>query len=97
MASAIASPSIRHQHWIISDHAVDHLEQLDDEYLAGRGLKQIAHRLNHEGVPAPSAGRRGSGAWVPGAVRTILLNVRYRGVYLHGRIKKLRQAARSAV
>jgi hypothetical protein len=61
------------------------------ECLSGRGLKQIAHRLNEEGIPAPSAGRRGSGSWSPGAARTILLNVRYRGVYLHGRIKKLRQ------
>jgi hypothetical protein len=47
--------------------------------------------LNNEGIPAPSAGRRGSGSWAPSAVRTILRNIRYRGVYLHGRIKKLRQ------
>jgi site-specific DNA recombinase len=39
------------------------------EYLEGRGIKQIAHRLNDDGVPAPSAGRRGSGSWAPGAVR----------------------------
>jgi hypothetical protein len=44
-----------------------------------------------DGVPAPAAGRRGSGSWAPGAVRTILLNPRYRGIYVHGRIKKLRQ------
>ena len=61
------------------------------EYLAGRGLKAIAHSLNREGVPAPSAGRRGSGSWASSAVRTILLNARYRGVYIHGRIKKVRQ------
>ena len=61
------------------------------EHLANRGIKAIAHQLNADGVPAPSAGRRGSGSWAPGAVRTILLNPRYRGVYLHGRIKKLRQ------
>lgn len=61
------------------------------EYLANRGIKAIAHQLNEEGVPAPAAGRRGSGSWAPGAVRTILLNPRYRGVYIHGRIKKLRQ------
>lgn len=67
------------------------VQRIYDEYLAGRGLKQIAHGLNNEGVPAPSAGRRGSGSWAPGAVRTILLNARYRGIYLHGRIKKLRQ------
>jgi site-specific DNA recombinase len=67
------------------------VRRIYEEYLAGRGLKQIAHRLNEEGIPSPSAGRRGSGSWAPGAVRTILLNPRYRGVYLHGRIKKLRQ------
>lgn len=63
------------------------------EYLANRGLKAIAHQLNNEGIPAPSAGRRGSGSWAPSAVRTILRNPRYRGVYIHGRIKKVRQAA----
>jgi len=57
------------------------------EYARGRGLKQIAHSLNNEGVAAPSAGRRGSGSWAPSAVRSILLNPRYRGLYIHGRIK----------
>jgi DNA invertase Pin-like site-specific DNA recombinase len=63
------------------------------EYLAHRGIRAIAHQLNAEGVPAPAAGRRGSGSWAPGAVRTILLNPRYRGIYVHGRIKKLRQGS----
>jgi hypothetical protein len=58
----------------------------------GRGLKQIAHALNNEAVPAPSAGRRGSGSWAPSAVRTILLTPRYRGTYIHGRIKMVRQS-----
>lgn len=67
------------------------VRRIYDECLGGRGIKHIAHRFNNEGIPAPSAGRRGSGSWASSAVRTILLNVRYRGVYLHGRIKKLRQ------
>ena len=67
------------------------VERIFREYLSGRGLKAIAHQLNHDGVPAPSAGRRGSGSWASSAVRTILLNVRYRGLYIHGRIKKVRQ------
>jgi len=67
------------------------VRRIFDEYLAHRGLKQIAHKLNNEGVSAPAAGRRGSGSWSPSAVRTILLNPRYRGVYIHGRIKKVRQ------
>lgn len=75
---------------IVNEAEAPIVRRIYDECLAGRGLKQIAHRLNDEGIPAPSAGRRGSGSWSPSAVRTILLNVRYRGIYLHGRIKKLR-------
>ncbi len=77
---------------VVDEQQAPVVERIYREYLAGRGLKQIAHQLNHEGVPAPSAGRRGSGSWAPSAVRTILLNPRYRGVYMHGRIKKVRQA-----
>jgi hypothetical protein len=66
------------------------VRRIFDEYLDGRGLRAIAHQLNLEGVSAPSAGRRGSGSWAPSAIRTILLNARYRGVYIHGRIKKVR-------
>lgn len=67
------------------------MRRIYDEFLGGRGQRQIAHRLNNEGIPAPSAGRPGSGSWSPSAIRTILLNVRHRGVYLHGRIKRVRQ------
>jgi site-specific DNA recombinase len=77
---------------VVNDAEAPIVRRIYDEYLTGRGHKQIAHRLNAEGVPAPAAGRRGSGSWAPGAIRTILLNPRYRGVYLHGRIKKVRQA-----
>lgn len=64
-------------------------------YLDGEGHRAIAHQLNNEGIPAPLAGRRGSGSWAPSAVRTILLNARYRGVYIHGRIKKVRHGGGS--
>ena len=77
---------------VVDDAQAPIVERIYREYLAGRGLKQIAHGLNNDGVPAPSVGRRGSGSWAPSAVRTILLNARYRGVYIHGRIKKVRQA-----
>jgi hypothetical protein len=76
---------------IVKDDEARVVRRIYQECLDGRGLRQIAHRLNHEGIAAPSAGRRGSGSWASGAVRTILLNSRYRGVYLHGRIKKVRQ------
>ena len=77
---------------VVDDAQALVIERIYRDYLAGRGLKQIAHQLNDEAVPAPSAGRRGSGSWASSAVRTILLNARYRGVYIHGRIKKVRQA-----
>ena len=76
---------------VVDERQAPVVERIFRDYLANRGLKQIAHQLNNEGIPAPSAGRRGSGSWAPGAVRTILLNPRYRGVYVHGRIKKVRQ------
>lgn len=61
------------------------------EYLDGRGLKLIAHSLNEEGIPAPMAGRRGTGTWSPAAIRVMLTNTRYRGFYIHGRVKKVRR------
>ncbi len=79
----------------VNDREALVIERIYRDYLAGRGQKAIAHQLNHEGVPAPSAGRRGSGSWAPSAIRTILLNQRYRGVYVHGRIKKVRQGGGS--
>ncbi len=62
------------------------------EYLAHRGLKAIAIGLNNEGVPPPMAGRRGTGSWSHGAIRVMLMNARYRGVYVHGKVKKVRRA-----
>lgn len=58
----------------------------------GIGLKKIAFTLNGEGVPSPCAGKRGTGSWSPGCIRAMLLNARYRGVYVHGKVKKVRHA-----
>lgn len=58
----------------------------------GWGLKKITHELNTEGVAAPRAGRRGTGSWSPSCIRAMLLNARYRGIYVHGKIKKVRRA-----
>ncbi|MFN0249679.1 MAG: recombinase family protein, partial [Kofleriaceae bacterium] len=74
---------------VVDDQQAPIVQRIYAEYLANRGLKAIAHQLNHEGVPSPSAGRRGSGSWASSAIRTILLNPRYRGIYMHGRIKKV--------
>ncbi len=68
------------------------VRRIFEEYLTGRGLKGIARALNHDGVPSPAAGRRGSGSWAPSGIRPMLMNPRYRGVYIHGRLKKVRRA-----
>jgi site-specific DNA recombinase len=68
------------------------VRRIFQEYLDGRGLKAIARGLNHEGVASPSAGRRGTGSWAPTCIRSMLQNARYRGVYIHGKVKKLRRA-----
>ena len=59
----------------------------------GLGFKKIAHVLNEECVPSPAAGKRGTGTWSPGCIRAMLLNARYRGLYVHGKIKKVRKGA----
>jgi site-specific DNA recombinase len=62
--------------------------------LNGQGLKRIAIALNNEGIPSPRAGRRGTGSWAPGYARTILTNPRYRGLYMHGRIQRVRRGGK---
>lgn len=57
----------------------------------GLGFKKIAYTLNADCVAPPAAGKRGTGTWAPGCIRAMLLNARYRGVYVHGKVKKLRQ------
>lgn len=56
-----------------------------ENYRDGDGFGAIAKKLNDEGVPSPCAGKRGTGSWSHTAVRTIILNERYRGVNVWGR------------
>lgn len=57
------------------------------DYLAGSGLHRIAEDLTAEAIPCPSAHDRsrnphhGGVAWSKGAVRGILVNPRYTGLY----------------
>ncbi len=55
---------------------------------AGKGYRPIAKGLNRRGVPAPRAGRRGSGSWAPGMIREMLLRERYIGVLVWGKAAK---------
>ena len=67
------------------------VRRIFEMYAAGSGLKHIAITLNDEHIPPPFAGKRGTGSWSPGAIREMLRNHRYRGVYIHGRIKRVRR------
>ncbi len=62
-----------------------------EEYAQGDGLKRIAKRLNEDGVPSPTAKRRGSGSWAPSCIRAMLRRDRYRGIYTHGKVNRVRQ------
>ncbi len=61
------------------------------EYRDGRGIKSIAINLNNDRIPSP---RKASGSWSPGAIREMLRNARYRGLYVHGRIKRVRRGGK---
>jgi DNA invertase Pin-like site-specific DNA recombinase len=65
-----------------------------EAYAGGAGLGAIAKALNRDRVPPPSAGARGTGSWAPSAIRSMLLNDRYSGVYVHGRIIRKRQGGK---
>ncbi len=63
-------------------------------YSEGRGLVWIAKRLNAEHVTTPSYGNRGTGSWAPSAIRSMLKNVRYIGLHVHGRVERSRKGGR---
>lgn len=65
-----------------------------ESYAIGHGLKHITIGLNNEGIPPPRAGKRGTGSWVPSCIRAILLNPRYRGTYVHGRVDRVRRGGK---
>ncbi len=63
------------------------------EYAEGRSQKQIAHRLNAEGVPFPSQDTQRGPArkgWTGSTIRGILLNTTYLGEVIWGRAKFIR-------
>jgi DNA invertase Pin-like site-specific DNA recombinase len=77
----------------VDENEADVVRRIFAEFHLGRGLKAIARGLNRDGIASASAGRRGSGSWSPSCIRSMLQNHRYRGVYVHGRMKKLRRAS----
>jgi site-specific DNA recombinase len=79
---------------VINEAEAEIVRRMFREYLAGAGLKRIAVRLNNEHIAPPRAGRRGTGSWCPGAIREMLRNARYRGIYTHGKTVRVRRGAK---
>lgn len=69
---------------VVDERQAEVVRRIYREYLDGWGIKLIAAGLNRDRIAPPWAGRRGTGSWAPSAVRTILMNARYIGVYVHG-------------
>lgn len=63
-------------------------------FLDGFGPRKIAVTLNDERIPSPRAGRRGTRSWCPNGIRAMLQNPRYRGLYVHGRVNRVRRGGK---
>ncbi len=57
-------------------------------YCEGEGLRSIAQDLQRRGIPAPKAGRRGTGVWSYSSIREMLRRDRYRGRIVWGKREK---------
>ena len=57
-------------------------------YADGEGLRTIAQDLQSRGVPAPKAGKRGTGVWSYSSIREMLRRDRYRGRIIWGKHEK---------
>ncbi|MEV6386821.1 recombinase family protein [Nocardia xishanensis] len=70
------------------------VQRIFRDYIAGRGDKAIAHELNRQGIPCPSAHRpeqnrhRSQDGWQASTVSAILQNPRYTGYAIFGRWNK---------
>jgi site-specific DNA recombinase len=82
---------------VIDENEANVVRRIFGWYLEGFGLKKIAGKLNAEGMRSPTAGKRGTNSWSPGCVREILRRERYRGVYRHGLIHRVRRGGKRVV
>ncbi|WP_435592795.1 recombinase family protein [Nocardia sp. bgisy118] len=70
------------------------VQRIFRDYIAGRGDKAIAHELNRQAIPCPSAHRpeqnrhRSQDGWQASTVSAILQNPRYTGYAIFGRWNK---------
>lgn len=74
--------------YAINDSEAAVVREIFARLAGGEGCREVARSLNARGVAPPSAGRRGTGSWSPGAVYEISRRERYKGVLAWGRAKK---------
>ncbi|MFC0435568.1 recombinase family protein [Kutzneria buriramensis] len=78
----------------VDESTAEVVRRIFDEYLEGLGDRAIAHGLNRDGIPCPSAQRpeqnrhRLADGWQGSTVRAILENPRYTGYAVFGRWTK---------
>ncbi len=68
------------------------VQRIFREYAAGASYRTVAEGLTRDGVPKPKArgrGHRGSPAWCPTSIRSILVNHCYTGLWQWNRTQKL--------
>ena len=78
--------------WVVHPVEAEVVQRIFALYIAGAGWKEIANRLNQEGVPTPRArGHKGKrGTWSPSALRGVLTNPIYRGELVWNRSQWIR-------
>lgn len=84
-------------HAVINENQAAIVRRIFREFAEGRGLKAIVIGLNDDRIPSPAAGRRGSGSWSQACVHAMLRNERYQGVYVHGRVKRVKRGGKKIV
>jgi len=57
-------------------------------YADGEGLRTLVKDLNARKIPAPRAGRRGTGSWSTSSIHEMVRRERYRGILVWGKKEK---------
>ncbi len=79
---------------IVLDEEAAIVRRIFAEYAAGRRRSRTASTAMAFRRPRPGSG---TGSWSGGCVRAMLRDPRYRGVYVHGRMKKVRTNGAAAI
>jgi site-specific DNA recombinase len=73
---------------VLHEPEVAVLREMAARYVAGEGIRRIAHALNEQRIPSARAGKRGTSSWSSSAVWSMLHNPIYIGQFTWGRTHK---------